>query len=134
MILGGPGEFETITGSWRRNWGEDITRVAAEAQKGYTKEGPFTAEDTKETDIFRTKLALRGLGNLRECEWAGGRLRLRLENPCLVPKRNTFSDENVERKNPLKPVTGTCRPSNRALIARGQAVYEVVRHRVREPV
>lgn len=85
MIVGGPAEFETIFNELERELGEDITRVAAEAQRRLVKSGSFTAEDTRDLEGFRKKLALRGLGNLREMEWAGGKLRLRLENPCLNP-------------------------------------------------
>jgi hypothetical protein len=85
MILTGPGEFEIIFKELEKELGEDITQVAIEAQRGYTKDGPFSAEDTRETASLRAQLALKGFGNLRESEWAGGRLRLRLENPCLNP-------------------------------------------------
>jgi hypothetical protein len=49
------------------------------------KDGPFTAEDTRDLEAFRAQLAIRGLGNLRKMEWTDDRLRLRWENPCLNP-------------------------------------------------
>ncbi|MBN2028217.1 MAG: hypothetical protein JW854_15820 [Actinobacteria bacterium] len=85
MVVSGPGEHETIFNELEKELGEDITRVAAEAQRRFVKNGPFTAEDTRDLEGFRTRLALRGLGNLREMEWKGDRLRLRLENPCMHP-------------------------------------------------
>jgi len=85
MVLSGPGEFETIFNELERELGEDITRVAAEAQRRYVKNGPFSAEDTHDLEGFRAQLALRGFGNLREMERTEDRLRLRLENSCLHP-------------------------------------------------
>jgi hypothetical protein len=85
VILSGPGEYETIFKELEKELGEDITRVVIEAQKGFTKSGPFTAELTREPEDLRSQLAFRGLGNLKESEWTDGRLRLSLENPCLVP-------------------------------------------------
>jgi hypothetical protein len=85
MVVSGPGEYEAIFHELEKELGEDITRVAAEAQRRLVKSGPFTAEDTRDLEGFRTKLALKGFGNLREMEWSDERLRLRLENPCLHP-------------------------------------------------
>jgi len=85
MVVSGPGEHETIFNELEKELGEDITRVAAEAQRRFVKSGPFTAEDTRDLEGFRTRLALRGFGNLREMEWTDGKLRLRLENPCMNP-------------------------------------------------
>jgi hypothetical protein len=85
VILTGPGEYEAIFKELEKELGEDMTRVVIEAQKGFVQGGPFKVEDTRDPSRFRTQLAFRGLGNLRESEWADGRLHLRLENPCLSP-------------------------------------------------
>jgi hypothetical protein len=85
MVLGGPGEFETIFDELAKELGEDITRIAAESHKRFVKGGPFMTEDLRDMEGLRIQLAIRGLGNLTEMEWAGGRLRLRMENPCLNP-------------------------------------------------
>lgn len=53
MILGGSGEFETIFNELESELGEDITRVASEAQRRRVKDSPFTAEDTRDLEGFR---------------------------------------------------------------------------------
>jgi len=85
LVITGPGEYEAIFKELEKELGEDITKVVIEAQRGFVKSSPFTAEDTRDLPGFRIKLAFRGLGNLRESEWVDGRLRIRLENPCLNP-------------------------------------------------
>jgi len=85
MVVSGPGEHETIFNELEKELGEDITRVAAEAQRSFVKSGPFSAKDTGDLEGFRAQLALRGLGNLREMESTPEVLRLRLENSCLHP-------------------------------------------------
>ncbi|MDY6796618.1 MAG: hypothetical protein SWK76_15265 [Actinomycetota bacterium] len=85
MVVIGSGEFETIFHELERELGEDITRVASEAQRRHVKSGSFTAEDTRDPEGFRKKLAFRGLGNLREIAWDDESLRLHWENPCLNP-------------------------------------------------
>lgn len=85
MIVGGPGEFEAIFEELERELGEDITRLAAEAQRRLVREKSLLLEAIRDFEDFRYQLALRGLGNLREMEWKDDGLRLRLENPCLKP-------------------------------------------------
>ncbi len=85
MVVSGSGEYEAIFNELEKELGEDITRLAAEAQRRFVKDGPFTAEDARDLEGFHLKLALRGLGNLREMEWEGGKLRMRWENPCMHP-------------------------------------------------
>lgn len=85
MLVGGPGEFETIFNELEKELGEDVTRMAAEAQRRLVKDGPFTSEDMQDLEGLRAQLAFRGLGNLREMESTQQGLRLRLENSCLHP-------------------------------------------------
>ncbi|MEW6555121.1 MAG: hypothetical protein AB1384_12650 [Actinomycetota bacterium] len=85
VVLTGPGEYETIFKELEKELGEDITRAVIEAQRGFVKGGPLSAEDTRDPARLRTQLAFRGLGNLAECEWVDGRMRMRLENPCIAP-------------------------------------------------
>ncbi len=85
MIVAGPGEFEAIFDELERELGEDVTRLAAEAQRRLVQENSLLVEAVGDFGRLRDQLALRGLGNLKELEWEGEGMRLRLENPCLKP-------------------------------------------------
>jgi hypothetical protein len=83
--VGGAGEFEIIFNEMEKELGEDITKVVIEAQRRFAKGGSYFVEDAHNPATFRTQLAIRGMGNLQEMDWAERRLRLLVENPCLHP-------------------------------------------------
>jgi len=83
MIVDGPAEFEAILDELEKELGEDIPDVLIEAQRRFVQSGFYDASEVQEIGSFRDHLALRGLGNLKEISFDDGRLRMRLENPCL---------------------------------------------------
>ncbi len=63
--------------------GEVVPRAVVEAQRRFTTGGFYTLEDITNEGDFRTQLALRGLGNLKELTMKRKGMRLRLENAVL---------------------------------------------------
>jgi hypothetical protein len=63
--------------------GEDVPRAVVEAQRRFTRSGFYTIEDITDEGDFRTKLALRGLGNLKELSMKRKGMHLRMENAAL---------------------------------------------------
>ncbi|MBN2027432.1 MAG: hypothetical protein JW854_11800 [Actinobacteria bacterium] len=83
MLIDGPAETDAIFIELEKELGEDIPRVVIAAQRDYVKSGSHSAEEARDLDTFRSALAFRGLGNLRELDWGEGSLRLCIENPCM---------------------------------------------------
>ncbi len=82
MGLGGPAEFEAIFDELEKELGEDIPRMVVEAQSKLIKDF-YHAEDARDMSALRDRLALQGLGLLREYDLEQDRLRMRVENPSL---------------------------------------------------
>ncbi|MBN2027431.1 MAG: hypothetical protein JW854_11795 [Actinobacteria bacterium] len=83
MVIDGPAEFEAILDELERELGEDISQILIEAQRRFVKMGFYDTDEVQDVGTFRDHLALRGFGNLKEISFAGGRLSVHLENPCL---------------------------------------------------
>jgi hypothetical protein len=60
--------------------GDTIPRVVVEAQKDFVKTGFYSIEELSDEGDFRTQLALRGLGNLREIKMGANGLDMRIDN------------------------------------------------------
>jgi hypothetical protein len=60
--------------------GDTFPRVVVEAQKKFAKTGFYSIEEISDVGTFRTQLALRGLGNLREVTMGRNGLRMRIDN------------------------------------------------------
>ena len=63
--------------------GDVVPRAVVEAQRRFTTSGFYTLEDITDEGDFRTQLALRGLGNLKELSMKREGMHLRLENAVL---------------------------------------------------
>jgi hypothetical protein len=63
--------------------GDAVPRAVVEAQRRFTTSGFYTLEDITDEGDFRTQLALRGLGNLKELSMKRKGMHLRLENAVL---------------------------------------------------
>lgn len=83
MTIIGWQNLEPIFNELVAEFGKDIERLIVEAQKRFTKSGFFSTEDTRDPVRFRSQLALRGMGNLRELNVKPEGSRLRLENAAL---------------------------------------------------
>jgi hypothetical protein len=63
--------------------GDAIPRAVVEAQRRFTRSGYYTVDDITEEADFRTQLALRGLGNLKELTMRRQGMRMRVVNAVL---------------------------------------------------
>jgi len=63
--------------------GDTIPRVVVEAQRRFTRSGFYTMDDITDEGEFRSQLALRGLGNLKQLEMKRKGMSMRLENVAL---------------------------------------------------
>ncbi len=66
-----------------RELGDDIPRAVVEAQRRFTKSGYYTVNDILEEADFRTQLALRGLGNLKQLSMRRQGMHMRIVNVAL---------------------------------------------------
>jgi hypothetical protein len=63
--------------------GDTVPRAVVEAQRRFTKSGFYTLDDITDEGGFRTQLALRGLGNLRELKMRKTGMSMRVESAAL---------------------------------------------------
>jgi len=82
MVFFAPTVLDAVFAELERELGESIPGAVVEAQRRFAR-GFYSPEDIGDEASFRTALALRGIGNLRELEMAPGGLRLRLDNAAM---------------------------------------------------
>jgi hypothetical protein len=80
MALIGPGALDPVFEELEKELGETIPHAVVEAQRRFVKEGFYSIEEISDEEAFRTQLALRGLGNLREMEIGANGLHMRIDN------------------------------------------------------
>src|SRR4030042_4224783 len=80
MAMLGPGMMDLLFAELERELGDTIPEVAVEAQRRFTKTGFYSIEQVSDEGDFRTQLALRGLGNLREIKMGPPGLFMRIDN------------------------------------------------------
>jgi hypothetical protein len=83
MSISGNELMEPVFKELEQELGDIIPRAVVEAQRRFTKGGFFTMEDITEEGDFRTQLALRGLGNLKELTMKRKGMQMRLDNVAL---------------------------------------------------
>ena len=83
MIITGPNELDVVFKELEQELGETIPNVVVEAQRRFAADGFYSLGDIEEVEDFGNRLALRGLGNLRDLQISGKGLRMRLENAVL---------------------------------------------------
>lgn len=83
MCFTSPQELNPIFQELEREFGKDIPQVVVEAQRRFTRSGFYSTQDLSDLPDFRQQLALRGLGNLKEMDFEGKCLRLRIANAAL---------------------------------------------------
>ncbi len=84
MALLGPGEHEAIFDELQAELGEDITQTIIEAQQLFVSTELLTSWNAFDFATLQKQMAFRGMGNLRELVAEGDKVRLRVENPCLI--------------------------------------------------
>jgi hypothetical protein len=83
MALVGPAALDAFIDELEKELGDTIPAVVVEAQRRFIKTGFYSLEEVASEELFRSQLAIRGFGNLKDVEWRKHGLRFRLENPCL---------------------------------------------------
>ncbi len=80
MTLMGPGSMDQLFTQLENELGEEIPKVVVEAQRRFVRTGFFPIDRLSDITDFRTQLALRGLGNLREMRMSPSGFRMRIDN------------------------------------------------------
>jgi hypothetical protein len=80
MAMLGPGMMDLLFLELEKELGEAIPRAVVEAQRRFTKTGFYSIEQVSDEGDFRTQLALRGLGNLKEIRMGPPGLYMRIDN------------------------------------------------------
>jgi hypothetical protein len=83
MAIQGDAMLDPIFAELESELGDTIPRVVVESQRRFTRSGFYTVEDITNEGDFRTQLALRGLGYLKELEMRRKGMRMRIENVAL---------------------------------------------------
>jgi hypothetical protein len=83
IAIQGDAMLDPIFAELESELGDTIPRVVVESQRRFTRSGFYTLEDITNEGDFRTQLALRGLGYLKELEMRRRGMRMRIENVAL---------------------------------------------------
>jgi hypothetical protein len=85
MAIVGQMELNPIFVELEEELGDTIPQIVVEAQRRFSKTGFYSMRDVKDEADFRTTLAMRGLGNLRELRINRRGLHMLVENAALPP-------------------------------------------------
>ena len=80
MALIGPGTMDQLFLELEAELGEEIPKVVVEAQRRFVRTGFYPIDRLSDMADFRTQLALRGLGNLREMRTSPAGFKMRIDN------------------------------------------------------
>jgi hypothetical protein len=83
MAFLGPQMLDPIFDELEAELGDTIPGIVVESQRRFTRSGFYTMDDITNEGDFRTQLALRGLGNLKQLEMKRKGMHMRLENSVL---------------------------------------------------
>jgi len=83
MVMMSPQVLDVIFSELREELGDAVDEAVVEAQRRFTRSGFYSIDDVGSEADFRTMLALRGLGNLKEIKIRKKGLQMRLENAAL---------------------------------------------------
>jgi hypothetical protein len=83
MAIQGNAHLDPIFYELEAELGDVVPRAVVEAQRRFTRSGFYTMDDIAEEGDFRTQLALRGFGNLKEIDMKRAGMHIRLENAAL---------------------------------------------------
>jgi hypothetical protein len=78
-----PSVLDPLFEELEKELGDTIPRVVVEAQKRFSKSGFHSVDEISEEGLFRERLALRGMGNLRKYWMDPTGLNLHLDNACM---------------------------------------------------
>lgn len=80
MAILGPELLDVLFKALEEELGETIPTVVVEAQRRFVKTGFYSMDEISNEGDFRTQLALRGMGNLREITIGSHGIHLRIDN------------------------------------------------------
>ncbi|MEW6553895.1 MAG: hypothetical protein AB1384_06385 [Actinomycetota bacterium] len=80
MAMMGPEVQDPLFEELERELGDTVPAVVVEAQRRFVKTGFYSIEEIGDEGDFRTQLALRGFGNLREISVRARGMRMRVDN------------------------------------------------------
>ena len=83
MAIIHPSVLDPVFEELESELGDEIPKVVVEAQRQITQSGFYSVAEIIDADQFRTQLALRGIGNLKNMVMGLNGLRLTLDNACL---------------------------------------------------
>ena len=83
MAILGNAELDPIFHELEEELGDTVPRAVVEAQRRFTRSGFYTMDDITDEGDFRTQLALRGMGNLKQLEMKRKGINMLLENVAL---------------------------------------------------
>jgi hypothetical protein len=80
MVGIGPYVMDPLFKELEEELGDAIPHAVVEAQRRFVKTGFYTVAEVQDQDEFRTQLALKGMGNLREMKISPEGLAMRIES------------------------------------------------------
>lgn len=83
MAFFGPQMLDPVFDELEAELGETIPQVTVEAQRRFTRSGVYSMDEVNTADDFRTQIALRGLGNLKDIDIRRKGMTMRVENAVL---------------------------------------------------
>jgi hypothetical protein len=83
MVIQGNALLDPVFEELETELGDTIPRAVVEAQRRFTRSGFYTAADLLDVKGFRNRLALMGVGNIKELEMKKKGMRMLVENIAL---------------------------------------------------
>ena len=80
MVILGPELLDSLFAALEDELGDTIPDTVVEAQRKFVKTGFYSIDEVSDEGDFRSQLALRGMGNLREIHIGEGGLNMRIVN------------------------------------------------------
>ena len=80
MAMMGPEAQDPLFDELEKELGDTIPAAVVEAQRRFVRTGFYSITDISDEGDFRTQLALRGMGNLREISLGKNGMHLRIDN------------------------------------------------------
>jgi hypothetical protein len=80
MAILGPELLDILFDALEAELGETIPAAVVEAQRRFVKTGFYSIDEIRDEGDFRTQLALRGMGNLRELTMRPQGIHMRIDN------------------------------------------------------
>lgn len=83
LAMMAPSELDPVFKELEDELGDTVPRVVVEAQRRFARTGFYSMDDVADAGDFRTQLAFRGLGNLKDLEVRRKGVHMLVENACL---------------------------------------------------